>query len=205
MKQVKVTVVGDCSVGKTSLINALFRRPIDNIESTIGASFMTFLSPNYNIKLNIWDCAGQARFRSMIPMYMRNANVIIYCFPIDLPFDRECAEEIMTDVFRIVSKVDIFMIGTKLDRIPVEERANSGTSKPEVSTLNYKKQDAEKFAEDFGARKVFYTSAKKNIGVEECFGDIIEMIKDNQYETETIFGSMVRLNEKKSNDCCSLV
>jgi small GTP-binding protein len=72
----KVILVGDASVGKTSIIQQFNRGVFDEeAEATIGASFVsklinTSMGP---VQIHIWDTAGQERYRSLIPMYSRNA------------------------------------------------------------------------------------------------------------------------------------
>jgi small GTP-binding protein len=76
----KVILVGDTSVGKTSIIQQYNTHTFDNQgEATIGASFITkcVSTPLGNVHIHIWDTAGQERYRSLIPMYSRNATAAI--------------------------------------------------------------------------------------------------------------------------------
>jgi len=80
MKSFKIVVVGDTSVGKSSLIHRFINRnELSTPNSTIGASFSSVIVNinNENIRLNIWDTAGQERYRSLVTMYYRDAD---YCF-----------------------------------------------------------------------------------------------------------------------------
>ncbi len=85
-QNLKITLIGDSSVGKTSLITRLFYN-IYNASAmaiaTIGASFFTGVfnaSNKQKFKLQVWDTAGQERFRSLIPMYIRGADIILYVY-----------------------------------------------------------------------------------------------------------------------------
>jgi small GTP-binding protein len=72
----KVILVGDPSVGKTSIIQQYHVRQFDEDgEATIGASFVSKLMDTSHgpIQVHIWDTAGQERYRGLIPMYSRNA------------------------------------------------------------------------------------------------------------------------------------
>ena len=62
----KVIVVGDSGVGKTSIINRYLQCYNPDEKSTLGASFSSKLQTvgNYNITFDIWDTAGEERFRS---------------------------------------------------------------------------------------------------------------------------------------------
>ena len=83
LNNIKCTIIGDSFVGKTSIISKYFKPDINkNTESTLGAIFWS-LSKNiddYNFKLDIWDTAGQERYHSLIPMYIRNTDVILVVF-----------------------------------------------------------------------------------------------------------------------------
>jgi len=80
----KVVLVGDKSVGKTSLV----LRFIDgcfqpNQPPTIGAHFFSkhiALPRGKRCVLQVWDTAGQERFRAMAPMYYREAVGAIVCY-----------------------------------------------------------------------------------------------------------------------------
>jgi small GTP-binding protein len=72
----KVIIVGDISVGKTSILSQ-FNSNVFNprTEGTIGAVFLAKMvrTPLGPTTLYIWDTAGQERYRSLIPMYSRGA------------------------------------------------------------------------------------------------------------------------------------
>eukprot|EP01033_Poteriospumella_lacustris_P001613 gene1613-1175_t len=84
-REVKVVLLGDTGVGKSSLV---LRFVTNNFkpysESTIGASFMSkLLSVNgKSIKFQIWDTAGQEKYHSLAPMYYRGAAAAILVYDI---------------------------------------------------------------------------------------------------------------------------
>nr|XP_031847647.1 ras-related protein RabJ isoform X2 [Nomia melanderi]XP_031847648.1 ras-related protein RabJ isoform X2 [Nomia melanderi] len=70
-------------VGKTSMIIRYIRKTLnEHVDPTIGASFFTckLNLENTRILLKVWDTAGQEKFRSMAPMYYRNANAAMLVF-----------------------------------------------------------------------------------------------------------------------------
>lgn len=58
----KVVVLGDAAVGKSSLLHRFVRGEFIQLESTVGAAYME------HYKFEIWDTAGQERYRSLAPM-----------------------------------------------------------------------------------------------------------------------------------------
>ena len=80
MTKVKVVLIGAEGTGKTQLARRL--RGTDEFHpehtSTIGANFYSNELGDESMKLEIWDTAGAERYRSLLPMYTRNADVIVY-------------------------------------------------------------------------------------------------------------------------------
>ncbi|KAJ1993745.1 hypothetical protein H4R33_000537 [Dimargaris cristalligena] len=74
--EAKVVILGSQSVGKTSLVIRYVQKTFSpNCPSTIGASFMAtkLVVDGYKIRLQIWDTAGQDRFRPMA-----TAAILVY-------------------------------------------------------------------------------------------------------------------------------
>lgn len=79
----RMVVIGDTEVGKTSLMNRLILNKFsDNEVSTIGATHQLYLQEMDGTKLQIqiWDTAGQEKFKSLGPIYFRNSSGAIAVF-----------------------------------------------------------------------------------------------------------------------------
>jgi Ras-related protein Rab-6A len=90
----KLTFIGDQSVGKTSLITRFCSSSFDaNYQATIGVDLMSKLisvqssksNQPVNIRLHLWDSAGQERFWSLIPSYVRDSSAVIVVFDLSNP------------------------------------------------------------------------------------------------------------------------
>jgi len=107
-KKTKVVLLGDASVGKTSLVTRFVNNRFnETIEATVGAAFSTRAltldtAPPKTVKFEIWDTAGQERFRSLAPMYYRGAaGAIVVCdvtAPITFSKAQDWISELRTSV-----------------------------------------------------------------------------------------------------------
>merc|ERR1712010_401852 len=86
---IKVIILGDSSVGKTSLMNMYVNRKFNNqYKATIGADFLTKeVLVNHNgdqrlVTMQIWDTAGQERFQSLGVAFYRGADACILVFDV---------------------------------------------------------------------------------------------------------------------------
>ncbi|KAH0796024.1 ras family protein [Histomonas meleagridis] len=81
-KNTKVVLCGSSSVGKTTILQRILNKEIDNIPSTLGVGFATIYY-TYNetkVGLNLWDTAGQEAFRSLVNIYFRDAEIAVLVF-----------------------------------------------------------------------------------------------------------------------------
>ena len=79
----KVVILGDSGVGKTCLVNRLvFNMYINYTNPTIGAAFASY-RVNDDFIYEIWDTAGQERYHSLLPMYLRHADIIFIVIDIN--------------------------------------------------------------------------------------------------------------------------
>ena len=84
----KVILLGESGVGKVGLIARFINNSFeDNITSTTGASYagktMTFDEyDGKSIKFEIWDTAGQEKYRSLTKTFYKDAKVAILVYDI---------------------------------------------------------------------------------------------------------------------------
>lgn len=81
MVEMKVTLIGDTQVGKSSFFTRWLedKTPEAFVEPTVGASFHAKRVLD-QFKFQCWDTAGTERYDSLMPMYTRSAQVIICMF-----------------------------------------------------------------------------------------------------------------------------
>jgi len=83
----KVIILGDSGVGKTSLMNQYVNRKFSNqYKATIGADFLTkeVMVDDRLVTMQIWDTAGQERFQSLGVAFYRGADCCVLVFDVNV-------------------------------------------------------------------------------------------------------------------------
>ena len=164
----KVLLLGDSTVGKTCFLLRYCDKTFQEAHlSTIGLDYrlktMT-LQNGKNIKLQIWDTAGQDRFRAITKNYYKGANGIILIYDIT---NLQSYENVKNWIAQIREQANpnvvIYLAGNKID--VVEE------------LRMVKTEDGQKIADEF--KLPFYeTSAKSGINVNKIFEELVENIDE---------------------------
>ena len=82
----KVVLIGESGVGKTSILLRYVSNEFNSQQfSTLGLSYVDkiiLIDNNKKIKLEIWDTAGQEKFRALAKAYYRNIDVGILVYDV---------------------------------------------------------------------------------------------------------------------------
>lgn len=81
----KVVLVGDISVGKTSIISRFIDSTFKDVyDPSIGVDFSskTIRFRGRHLKMQMWDTAGQEKYKSLIPSYIRGSSIIFLVYDI---------------------------------------------------------------------------------------------------------------------------
>ena len=184
---IRVTLLGNYEVGKTSLRNAFLDIDYsENILSTVGINKVDTkfkLNDGREIKLIIWDTAGQERFHSIATNSLKNSQGIILVFDITNEKSFEDLNMWINDINEATNKVSIILFGNKCD---LEDRKIS-------------KEQAEKFAKKNNIPYI-ETSAKLKLNINEGFSILV----NDAYKKYGIVNGL-KLKKKKKNKregCC---
>lgn len=82
----KIVFIGDVSVGKTSLMTRIVENKFkDFYEPSVGVDFCSKIISYKGkpIKLQIWDSAGQEKYKGLIPAYIRGAALVFVVYDIN--------------------------------------------------------------------------------------------------------------------------
>ena len=83
----KVVLLGESGVGKTSIISQFTSGVFDsNVVTSITAQFISktieFKDLNKSLRFDIWDTAGQEKYRSLAKIFYKDAKIIILVYDI---------------------------------------------------------------------------------------------------------------------------
>ena len=169
---IKVIILGDSYVGKSSLINRLINNKFVELASTLSIEYHTYIISinEYKIRMQLWDTAGQEKYNSIISNYYKGTDVAIFVYSID---KQETFENIQMWFKHLKENNDNslnILIGNKLD-----------TEKEGGRVVSY--ENAENFARDnnfFLFREVSCKS-KETYEIEDIF-EIFDEIGKYFYE-----------------------
>ena len=182
-KSLKVIVLGDSAVGKSSLINRIKNNKFHELPSTLSIEYHSYITSvnNYTLRMQLWDTAGQEKFNAIINNYYKGTDVGIFLYSID----NEKSFINVENWFKNLKENNIntlnILIGNKRDK----ENEEGGR------VVTYER--AEKFAEDnkfFAFREISCKSKEQDElnNILEIFDDIgkyfYEQNKENKNKIE---------------------
>lgn len=204
----KVIILGDSGVGKTSLmqqfVNSKF---LHQYKATIGADFLTkeiTVDGNKNVTLQIWDTAGQERFQSLGVAFYRGADCCVLCY--DVTNEKSLNSlALWKDEFLIQLNVSnpqdfpFIIIGNKIDvdeskKIPSLQKKLLNITNNQLGGLNY---------------PVFETSAKDAVNVEAAFEVVAKMalqqeeLNDAGNDINDDYNDAINIHMENDNSGCA--
>ena len=116
----KILLLGDSSVGKTCLLLRYTEWSFQDIHMvTIGLDYrlkLMKLKSGKDIKLQIWDTAGQDRFRSLTKNYYKGSHGILLIYDVTNVQSLENVKTWVTQIREEASKdVIIYIVANKID------------------------------------------------------------------------------------------
>ena len=113
----KIIFVGDAGVGKTSIVGRIMDNPFkETYETSIGVDFCSknIRYKGLSTKLQIWDSAGQERYKSLIPSYIRNSSIVFLVYDVSKKQTFKNIPEWISFIKKIEDSI-IVLIGNKID------------------------------------------------------------------------------------------
>ena len=193
----KILTLGESGVGKTCILRRFVENKfIKNHLATIGIDFRTKTIPinDYEVKLKIWDTAGEERFRNITNQYYKGADGIILVFDLTNFDTMNKIRDWYNQIKNNTSSNDIGLVLV----------ANKSDLKREVSN-----EECLNLSKELNIQ-LYETSALTGEGVNEIFEYITqEIISKKNYLDDTQangvtlgIGDNKNKNKDKKNDCC---
>jgi len=200
----KVIILGDSGVGKTSLMNKFVNDKFSKqYKATIGADFLTkeILIDDKLVTMQIWDTAGQERFQSLGVAFYRGADscILVYDITDQKSFD---SLDLWMDEFiaqaapRNPKEFPFVVLGNKSDLAKTKRQVADAKARSWCKNKN-----------DI---PFFETSAKDNTNVEQAFQTVARnALKQESSQPPMYVPPALDLDEKKKTEkksgCCELL
>jgi len=176
----KVIILGDSGVGKTSLMNQYVNKKFSNqYKATIGADFLTkeVMVDDRLVTMQIWDTAGQERFQSLCVAFYRGSDCCVLVYDVNVAqtfehLDSWREEFLIQAAPRDPEKFPFVVLGNKIDldhqRVVSQKRAMT-------------------WCQSHGNIPYFETSAKEAIHVDQAFQTVAKLALQQEQEEGEIF------------------
>ena len=204
----KVVLVGESGVGKTSIITQYIDQTFQkDLQSTTGGTFSTKsveCDGGKILKFEIWDTAGQEKYRSLTTMFYKDANAAILVYDVTRLESFEEIKNYWAKQIKESAPENIILVvaGNKADLIE-KEVVDEGEARNFANELNaiYVSTSAKN---SDGINELFEKKEKKHTGsskitIREDVGeDFVEEPKNNNNVKITAGGEKT----KKKKGCC---
>ena len=173
-ESIKITLIGNSGVGKTSIINQYIDQTFDEANAaTIGANYSekTITKNNKEYELNIWDTAGQEKFHSVGKHFYKDAYIVCLVYDITSQDSLEQLETIWyPDIKKYGEKYTILaVVGNKSDLYENDNLADENQAKEFAQSIN---------------ATFMLTSAKTGDGIEKLFDTLVDKFLSSDFNSK---------------------
>jgi len=172
--RVKLVVVGDGAVGKTSLLisYATNNFPTDYVPTVFENYTARKKRNDETILLHLWDTAGQEEYDRLRPLSYPGADVVLLCFSTVSQASYDAIRDKWApEVNHYIHEVPHILVGTKIDlREAQHPDPNSGKFEPITPEMG------QSMAKQIKAAKYVEVSSKTRQGLEDVFAQAIDLV-----------------------------
>jgi small GTP-binding protein len=167
-ESVKVVLLGESAVGKTSIISQYTTKKFNAREQTsVSAQFTSkiidFPEFEKSIKFDIWDTVGQEKYRSLTKIFYRDAKVIVFVYDITKEFSFNAIKEYWhQEALNTAEETPLFALVANKSDLYVDQKVNNKDGKELAEKMNAIFQTTSAFL-DTGINNLFENIGKKII------------------------------------------
>jgi len=165
----KIVLVGEAGVGKTSIISQFIDQIFqEDLQSSTGGTFSSktlILNNGKTIKFDIWDTAGEERYRSLSKLFYKDSNAAILVYDITRKESFDELKNYWANQIKESSDSNIILV--------VDANKSDLSEKEEVDET-----EARIFAKELNAL-FCATSARNSIGIDDLFLQIAKKYLGN--------------------------
>jgi Ras-related C3 botulinum toxin substrate 1 len=172
--RIKLVVVGDGAVGKTSLLisYATKKFPTDYVPTVFENYTAQMKTDEENILLHLWDTAGQEDYDRLRPLSYPGADVVLLCFStVNRGSFEQIKEKWYPEVHHYVPSIPHLLVGTKVD-LRDSETADPHTTQYEPITTD----EGKEMAKSINAASYLEVSAKTRKGLDKVFKVAVDCV-----------------------------
>ena len=170
---VKVVLLGESGVGKTSIISQYTTKKFNpRCSTSVSAQFIskTIQFPEFekSIKFDIWDTVGQEKYRSLTKIFYRDAKVIVFVYDITTEYSfNQLKEYWYQETLNTTESTPLMAVVANKSDLYADQKVNN--------------KDGKEFAEKINA--IFQTtSAMSDTGINTLFENIGKKIIMPDYD-----------------------
>ena len=173
LQNIKITLIGGTGVGKTCIIKRLTENTFNpDMNSTMGGSYSVkmFQIGKEHVKCDIWDTAGQEKYRSLGQLFYKDSYIVCLVYSIDshASFD-EMKEKWYPDLKQFGEKYQVLgVVANKSDMYEVEE---------------VKEEEGREFAAEVKG-EFFLVSAKTGDNIENLFKTLVQKYLGDEFKSK---------------------
>ena len=206
----KIVLLGDSGVGKTCLISRFISGQFDaNVNSTNGASYASkkveFPELGKSLVLDIWDTAGQEKYKSLTKFFYKDAAMVVLVYDITRRESFDNLKNFWYKEIKEYGEKDIVLgiAGNKSDlyddeAVPEKEAREFADSIDAIFTLTSAQNNS-------GVNKLFENIGKKFL--DPNFQEKVEEVKNIREAQQSVSLDRNKVKpetkeEKKKKGCC---
>ena len=196
----KIIFVGDAGVGKTTIIGRIMDNPYNEVyEPSIGVDFMSknIKFRGQNVKLQMWDTAGQEKYKGLIPSYVRNSSIVFVVYDVSVKTSFDNIPK-WINFIKTIENTTLVLCGNKIDLSNREVTKEEGQALAQKEGIAFFEVSAKT---DENIKNMFYnmvvelpTFAENNVNKENL---INELMQENGVEN-VVEGIQAKAPEQKA-------